>query len=92
MLRFEIDVTSCIEQGRADIAQKKAGAVADYMNTPGAELVVSTKEFRAWLGETGAAPQMTLDEPLGEDAVVQFNAMRGREKKTLSATRYSRDV
>ena len=80
------------EQGRADIAQKKAMAVAAYVNTPGAELVVSPEEFRAWLGEKGQEPQMKPDDPLGEDAVVQFNAMRGRDKKALSATRYSGDV
>lgn len=63
------------EQGRADIAAKKAQAVNSYVMTPGAELVVSPDEFRAWLGEEAQAPRLTEDEPLDAEAVVQFNAM-----------------
>jgi uncharacterized protein len=39
------------EQARADIASKKAQAVATYAGTPGSEFVVPPQEFRRWLGE-----------------------------------------
>lgn len=51
------------EQARADIALKKAQAVATFTNAPGAELVVTPEEFRGYLGETGAAG-FSEDDPL----------------------------
>lgn len=39
------------ESARAEIASKKASAVATYVSAPGAELVVPPQEFRRWLGE-----------------------------------------
>ena len=50
------------EQGRADIADKKASALQKYMMTPGADLVVTGEEFRNWLGEEEAMPDITEDE------------------------------
>lgn len=56
------------EQVRADIALKKAQAVATYANAPGAELVVSPDEFRFYLGETSPLPIIEEDEILEEGA------------------------
>lgn len=67
------------EAARADIATKNAQAIATYSMASGAELLVSQKEFRETLGYKDALPALVEDEPLDEDeAVVQFNAMRGR--------------
>lgn len=52
------------ESARADIAVKKAQAVATYANSPGAELLISPEEFRYWLGEVGPMPGFQEDEPL----------------------------
>lgn len=63
------------EAGRAEIGLKKSQALQAYMNTPGAELVVSPREFRGWLGEKGDAPEMPTESSLDEDSsevVVQF--------------------
>lgn len=54
------------EAARADIALKKAQAVATYSNAPAAEGVVTLEEFRAYLGETGPVPTITEDDPLPE--------------------------
>jgi hypothetical protein len=67
------------EETRADIALKKAQAVATYAASPGAEMIVTPEEFRFYLGETQPLPTFKEDEPLGEDqAVIQFNKMRGK--------------
>ncbi len=66
------------EAGRADIALKNAQAIATYANAPGSELLVSPAEFRKGLGYEDALPGFAEDELLdGDEAVVQFNAMRG---------------
>jgi hypothetical protein len=67
------------EETRADIALKKAQAVATYAASPGAEMIVTPEEFRFYLGETEPLPALEEDEPLDEDqAVIQFNKMRGK--------------
>jgi len=67
------------EETRADIALKKAQAVATYAASPGAEMIVTPEEFRFYLGETEPLPTFEEDEPLDEDqAVIQFNKMRGK--------------
>lgn len=67
------------EAGRADIALKNAQAIATYANAPGSELIVSQDEFRKGLGYDGPLPGFVEDGPIDEDeAVVQFNAMKGR--------------
>jgi hypothetical protein len=67
------------EDARADIALKKAQAIATYANSPGAELLVTPDEFRYYLGEDAAMPEFVEDGPLDEgEAVVQFYAGRGR--------------
>lgn len=67
------------EAARADIASKNATAIATYANAPGAELLVSPQEFRETLGYNEAMPALVEDDTLPEDeAVVQFNAMKGR--------------
>lgn len=55
------------EAGRADIALKKAQAVATYANAPGAELIIAPEEFRHYLGEETPLPQFEEDDELHED-------------------------
>jgi len=65
------------EATRADIALKKAQAVATYAASPGAELIVTPDEFRFYLGETDPLPALQEDEPLADDeADAQFRAMK----------------
>lgn len=72
------------EAARADIASKKATAVAVYVGTPGTDSVVAPQEFRRWLGEDeesefDLAPEPDDDPlegvPLDEDpeAIEAFN-------------------
>lgn len=51
------------EDARADIALKKANAVATFSNAPAAELLVTAEEFRGWLGEEGVV-EFAEDEVL----------------------------
>lgn len=57
------------EAVRADIALKKATAIATYVNSPGAELLVTGEEFRAMLGEEGPLPQAVEDDILEDDVL-----------------------
>jgi hypothetical protein len=67
------------EEGRAEIALKSAQAIATYANAPGAELLVSPAEFRKGMGYDDPLPGFQEDEPIeGDEAVVQFNAMKAR--------------
>ena len=68
------------EAARADIATKNAQAISTYAMAPGAELLVSPQEFRETLGYKDALPALIEDDTLSEDeAVIQFNAMKGRK-------------
>jgi hypothetical protein len=58
------------EAARADIALKKAQAIAAYANTAGAELVVTPEEFRYYLGETAPLPTFVEDEALDDGEAV----------------------
>lgn len=67
------------EAARADIALKNSQAIATYANAPGSELLVSPAEFRKGLGYDGPLPGFTEDDTLdNNEAVIQFNAMKGR--------------
>lgn len=64
------------EQARAEVADKKAGAIQKYMGTPGSELLVTPEEFRETLGYDSALPQEELEEEPDEqepDVVAQFS-------------------
>ena len=49
------------EQGRADVALKKAQAIATYANSPGSEFIVSPGEVRGWVGEEGEIALPEID-------------------------------
>lgn len=70
---FEVDwpeADTLGEQGRADIALKKAQALQAYTSTPGADLVVPEPEFRQWLGEEPQSVYALPDEePLDESGL-----------------------
>jgi hypothetical protein len=55
------------ELTRADIALKKAQAIATYTSSPGAELIVSPEEFRGYLGEEMATPEFVEDDLLDDE-------------------------
>lgn len=62
------------EQARAEIADRRATALQKYGSTPGAELIITPEEFRAWLGEEGELPEV-IEEPIDEkdeQTVTQF--------------------
>lgn len=66
------------EQGRAEVADRKASAVQKYMSTPGAELVVTPDEFRKTLGYDGEL-RVEDEPPIDESdaqVVAQFRARR----------------
>ena len=66
------------ETGRAEIADKKAGALQKYLAANGGDLIVSPDEFRAWLGE-GPLQQEEADDLDEEDAqVVSMMERRGK--------------
>lgn len=56
------------EDARAEIALKKAQAVATFANAPGSELIATPEEMRGWLGETGSAG-FSEDDPLGGEGL-----------------------
>lgn len=63
------------EQARAEIALKKAQALATYANAPGSELILSPEEFRMALGEEAELPSVEEDEDLGAEGDAEFNRM-----------------
>ena len=72
------DEDSLGEEKRAEIADKRAGAIQKYMGTPGAELIVSPQEFRETLGYEGAVEQEGEEDFDTDDdeVVTQFNRFR----------------
>jgi hypothetical protein len=60
------DADTMSETGRADVALKKAQALAAYLNTDGGELVVPPETFRGWIGvdemTIPAETELDLDE------------------------------
>lgn len=66
------------ESERSNIALTRAQAVRDYMNTPGAELIVTPDEFRGFMGlkplEELPSFDMPTEDPLDEEdeAVTDF--------------------
>lgn len=60
------------EQGRADVALKKAQALQSYLSSAGSSLFVTPDEFRGWLGEEPLEvvnDEDDLDEEVGGDAL-----------------------
>ena len=68
------------EAGRADVALKTAQAVSTYANSPGAEQIISVREFRKALGQEGETPDIGEDDILedSDEAVIQFNQSMAR--------------
>lgn len=61
------------EQGRAEVADRRASALQKYMSTPGSDLVVTPREFRETLGYEGDLPNVEVEddeEPPEDEAEV----------------------
>lgn len=54
------------EEKRSAVTLQKAQAIATYVNTPGAEMLVPEEDFRSWLGLEGEVEPLPLEEPLDE--------------------------
>lgn len=67
------------EQGRADIAHKKAQALQSYLSAAGGDMIVSPDEFRAWLGED--AMQAPESDDLDESDPQVVSMMERRAKR-----------
>jgi hypothetical protein len=58
------EISTLSESEKANVASIKTTALANYVRSPGAELVVPLEEFRVWLGEE---PVSEYETELGED-------------------------
>ena len=65
------------EKGRAEIADKKAGALQKYLSAVGGDIIVTPDEFRAWLGEE-PMPQVSGDDL--DESDPQVVSMMGRRR------------
>lgn len=65
------------ENEKADIALKKAQAIAAYNSTMGAELVLPVDEFRKMLNVEDIEAIEMDDFPEDDESVIQFNKLKG---------------
>ena len=68
------------EKGRAEIADRRAGAIQKYSSTAGAELLVTPEEFREWLGLDAQAPVQDQDDLLDDEQDEEVVAMWSRRR------------
>ena len=68
------------EQGRADIADKKASALQKYVMSPGADMVVAPAEFAKWLNIDPATMDMGVGDDLDESDPQVISMMERRKR------------